>query len=409
MLQWVKSKYPGLRYREHQTMTTGVGRSKRPIRYFTMTYKWQGKTVTEALGWEGPKLNEDQAYTIYHELKMNRKNGVRPFTLKEKDALQALEFKEEEKREQQEQIRQMSFADIFVKFLEHSKEKKKNPRSWKREEQLARLHILPVFGKTPLKKISQVPHIRTLQNNMEGKGLSPRTVRYALHVVRIVFNFAIDEGVFAGANPAREIRKRQISGKTSGIAYPQEDNTKNRYLSREEADRLMTRLADRSMEVHNIAMLSLYTGMRFGEVANLKWSDVDLIQGVIMLRNIKNGKTRPAYMTSDIKKMLSDIGPGHPDSLVFPARRSLNKPHYMISSVYYKTVKELFNEGIADKKQWVNFHTLRHTFASWLVEKGTDIYLVRDLLGHHDLKMTERYAHIGESQLKQAVMKLQNN
>jgi site-specific recombinase XerD len=68
----------------------------------------------------------------------------------------------------------------------------------------------------------------------------------------------------------------------------------------------------------------------------------------------------------------------------------------------------MFNQGITDKKKWVNFHTLRHTFASWLVENGTDIYLVKDLLGHHDLKMTERYAHIGENQLKQAVMKLQS-
>lgn len=52
---------------------------------------------------------------------------------------------------------------------------------------------------------------------------------------------------------------------------------------------------------------------------------------------------------------------------------------------------------------------MRHTFASWLVEKGIDIYLVKDLLGHSDLKITERYAHIGENQLKQAVLKLQNS
>ena len=68
----------------------------------------------------------------------------------------------------------------------------------------------------------------------------------------------------------------------------------------------------------------------------------------------------------------------------------------------------MFNQGVNDKKQHVDFHTLRHTFASWLVEGDTNIYLVKELLGHSDLKLTERYSHIGENQLKQAVMKLQN-
>ena len=53
MTEWNKSQYKGLRYRESDTDFIGVGRSKRPRRYFMMTYKWQGKTVSESLGWEG--------------------------------------------------------------------------------------------------------------------------------------------------------------------------------------------------------------------------------------------------------------------------------------------------------------------------------------------------------------------
>jgi integrase len=373
-----------------------------------MTYKWEGKTVSESLGWEGPKLNEDSAYTIHHELKQNRKNGVHPFTLKERDGLRTVERKAVEERDRREELKNISFGEAFDNYLVCSKEKKQNPRSWKREEQLTRIHILPVFGKTPISKIAQVPHLQTLQKNMVALGSSPRTIRYALHVVRIVFNYAIDEGLFSGENPAREKRKNQVSGKTIGVIYPQEDNTKNRYLTRQEAECLLSELALRSQEVHDMAFLSLYTGMRFGEVASLKWSDVDLFQGLIMLRNTKSGKNRPAYMNPGVQKMFARRGPGAPEELVFPARRTDNKPHYMISHIYYDTVKKMFNQGITDKKKWVNFHTLRHTFASWLVENGTDIYLVKDLLGHHDLKMTERYAHIGENQLKQAVMKLQS-
>jgi site-specific recombinase XerD len=69
----------------------------------------------------------------------------------------------------------------------------------------------------------------------------------------------------------------------------------------------------------------------------------------------------------------------------------------------------MFNQNVSDKRDWVNFHTLRHTFASWLVEADTNIYFVKELLGHSDLKLTERYSHIGENKLKQAVQKLQRS
>ena len=409
MVEWIKSEHTGLRYREHESKTTGVGRGKRPLRYYMMTYKLDGKTVSESLGWEGEYIkNEDHARRINQKLRDNRKDRTSPFTLAEYRQQNEKVLQDEQEQIQQELVKNLPFTTIFERYLEFSKEKKRNYRSWKREDQLARLHIFPVIGNLPLMDVAQVPHIQKIQSSMSKAELSPRTIRYALHVIRIVFNFASDEGLYSGPNPAQEKKKTSISSKAAGIEYPQQDNKKDRYLSREEADLLLGELAKRSIEVHNMAYLSLYTGMRFGEVANLKWGDVDLFQGVIMLRNTKSGKDRPAYMNPGVKKLLASIGPGEPDQLVFPARGTDNKPHYMISSVYYKVVKELFNQGVTDKKQWVNFHTLRHTFASWLVEKDTNLYLVKDLLGHSDLKITERYAHIGDNQRRQAVLKLQN-
>jgi integrase len=204
--------------------------------------------------------------------------------------------------------------------------------------------------------------------------------------------------MFTGQNPA-------AGGK---VARPKEDNRKDRYLSQAEAEQLLAELAQRSQEVHDMSLLSLYTGMRFGEVANLKWGNVEMFQRVIMLRNTKSNKDRAAYMTDRVKIMLARRGQGEADNFVFPARGKDNMPHTMISHLYYDVVGKMFNQGVKDKKLWVNFHTLRHTFASWLVEKGTDLYIIKDLLGHQDLKTTERYAHIGENQLKQAVMKLQD-
>jgi len=64
------------------------------------------------------------------------------------------------------------------------------------------------------------------------------------------------------------------------------------------------------------------------------------------------------------------------------------------------------NEGIKDRRLQVTFHTLRHTYASWHVENGTDLYTVKELLGHSDFKMTARYSHLGENTLQAAVKRL---
>ena len=84
MADWIKSQYRGLRYRESDSDFLGVGRSKRPRRYYVMTYKWQKKTISEALGWEGDYIkNEEEAYDIYRKLSINRKDKTPPFTLAE--------------------------------------------------------------------------------------------------------------------------------------------------------------------------------------------------------------------------------------------------------------------------------------------------------------------------------------
>jgi len=353
----------------------------------TRYYDADNNRVEEALGWASKKgwTVKDAAKELA-KLKANKTTGSGPQSLRDSRKIVKQEKKESAEQKKREEIKNLSYADIFSKYLIYFQNNKRSAKSWKREEQLTRLHILPVFKNTPLGKISQI-QLERLKKNMADAGLTARTVRYALAVVRQVFNYAIRESLFSGQNPA-------AGGK---VVRPQEDNRKDRYLSREEADLLLSELAKRSGEVHDMAMLSLFTGMRFGEVANLKWSDVDPFQGIIILRNTKSGKNRPAYMTPDIKKMFARRGPGARDLLVFPARGRENKPHYMISHIYYDVVGKLFNQGVNDKKQWVNFHTLRHTFASWLVEADTNLYLIKDLLGHSDLKLTERYSHIGEN------------
>ena len=81
-----------------------------------------------------------------------------------------------------------------------------------------------------------------------------------------------------------------------------------------------------------------------------------------------------------------------------------------VSHTFNRVVQQLgLNNGITDRRQKVVFHTLRHTYASWLVQTGVDLYTVQKLMGHSNISMTERYAHLGENTFKKAVKNLERS
>ena len=280
--------------------------------------------------------------------------------------------------------------DDFMNTIYFPTEKhNKKPYSFNREEQLYRLHIKPVIGSKKLNTITKTD-LENLKESMLQKGLSPRTIEYALHVIRHAFNIAIQTRYFNGTNPIKFIK------------LPKKDNKRIRWLTPEEADKLLSELKKHSQDTYEIAFLSLHTGMRFGEIANLTWQDIDLERGLIYIKDPKNSKNRVAYMTDEVKFMLTERKKHSKTSLVFPSRTGgvREKP----PKTFDRVVKKLgFNNGVEDPRDKVVFHTLRHTFASWLVMNGTPLYTVKELLGHKTLAMTERYSHLAPDSKRKAV------
>ncbi len=74
-----------------------------------------------------------------------------------------------------------------------------------------------------------------------------------------------------------------------------------------------------------------------------------------------------------------------------------------VSHSFRYVCDDLFNQNVDDPRQRVCFHTLRHTFASWLVEGGTSLYAVKELMGHKDFAMTQRYSHLSPEGLRVAI------
>jgi integrase len=228
---------------------------------------------------------------------------------------------------------------------------------------------------------------------MFDAGKAPRSIQYALAVIRQVFNHAIKNEMFTGNNPA------------TMVSRPKVDNKRIRFLTQDEAELLLNNLKIKSQQVHDIALLSLNCGFRASEIFDLTWGCVNLDRGSIDIMDSK-GKNRTVPITGKVKDMLIRNIPGNPTDLVFKDRKGNNIQR--ISNVYYKTVGELgFNAGIKDRRQKVCFHTLRHTYASWMVQNGESLYTVKELLGHSTLAMTERYSHLAKDNLKNAVKRFE--
>jgi integrase len=157
-----------------------------------------------------------------------------------------------------------------------------------------------------------------------------------------------------------------------------------------------------------MALLSLHCGLRAGETFSLQWADVDLEKGILTLRDTKSGRTRHSVMTGTAKDMLMGRGPGRKDTLVFPTTKVTRIER--ISKTFNRVVEELgLNEGITDTRYKVVWHSLRHTYASWLVQSGVSLYTVQKMLGHSRINMTERYSHLHQENMQDAVNVLEQS
>lgn len=245
--------------------------------------------------------------------------------------------------------------------------------------------VSPVFGREQLHRIGTLD-IQKFVTSLVGRRAAA-TIRHYVSIIRVVYRKLILWGEYSGDVP------------TDGVVMPRVDNQRGRYLTQEEAARLMEGLRNRSEDTYRIAVLSLYTGMRAGEIFGLRGEDIDLAEGTISIKNSKNGRARTAYMTKVIREMFDamELIPGRP---VFPARDGGVRKE--VPDTFERAVDELgLNDSLADVRDRVVFHTLRHTYATWLVSEGVPLYTVSKLLGHSTLKMTERYAkHAPEAKRK---------
>lgn len=252
-------------------------------------------------------------------------------------------------------------------------------------------------------------------------GLKATTVNRELAALRAALTKAV-EWDHVAVHPLQKVKQAKV-----------EDDHRVRYLSDEEELRLRQALADRdeaakgARENHRqwlvdrglepvaamaeddyadhiqpMILLSINTGLRRGEMFKLRRSDIDVEKQQLKVRAAaaKSGKSRYIPLNAEAFKAVTRWMRQHPggvDDLIFPGKDG--KPMTNIDSSW-RTV------SAAAKLKDFRWHDLRHHFASRLVMSGVDLNTVRELLGHADLKMTLRYAHLAPEHKANAVAKL---
>ena len=256
------------------------------------------------------------------------------------------------------------------------------PTTKKGHRSLLASRLLPEFGSIPLDRIAPARVGRWFDAYSRT---APGNANHSLDVLRQIMNFAIARG-HADANP------------TAGI-QPNRRPEITRFLSREEIARLHGALDGQARRGNrqqaDVIRLLLLTGCRRGEIMRLRWSEV---QGdMLMLADSKTGP-RKVPLNSQARRIL-ERQPRGESPFVFPSPRDPSRPRHPDLNLWYRVRKEA---GIED----VRLHDLRHTAASHAVMNGVPVPVVSRLLGHSNVRMTLRYAHLGDRDIENAAERL---
>jgi len=245
-----------------------------------------------------------------------------------------------------------------------------------------------VVGDLPLQSVS-LKHIDNFKTE-RLKTVLPVTLNIDLRTLRAAFNVGIKWKLIQD-NPFRKVELMRI---------PEQQPI---FLSKQNFKKLMSVIP--AGVFHDLVMIAVFTGLRRGELVNLAWKDIDFEKKLIYIHSTENfqtkaGRRRTVPMNEIVYQLLSKWYQVSTHEMVFTHEGRNISENY----VTYKFKRYVRNAELNDS---LHFHSLRHTFATWLVQEGVNIYEVQKLLGHSSVKITEIYSHLLSSELHNAVNKIE--
>ncbi len=377
-------RYVGVYYREHNSRK----HDGKPDKCFEINFRVDGKLHFEMVGYASKGFTAKDASEI---------RGKRVSTLSDGDDLP--------------NKNKLTFDELWQKYKKWAEA---STKTFPKEENRYLFHLKPKLGDLRISDITPMlleeikTNLLVVMKQKSGKPYSEKTVRHILVLVRQVINKAISWDLWKGENPLKKVK------------LPNPNNQRERYLEPEEAEKILEELGKISPQWRDIAFLSLSTGMRPGEIFDLKWRDLNFADDIIYILNPKSGRSEKVYLNEHIEKMFKarkdkieaqkeKTEEFNLDQHVFQIRRKVGGKITEVSDTFQRVVDALgFNKGVNDRRQKITFYTCRHTFASWLALEGVPILTIQKLMRHSNITMTMRYAHLSPSHERAELAKLQN-
>lgn len=257
-----------------------------------------------------------------------------------------------------------------------------------RSIKIAFREFIRILSDKPLQKIS----IRDIENFVATKKreASDRTARTYFVTLASAFQSAV-RWKYLSSNPFRSVGK------------PKLPELQPAFLLKADFKLLLNATLDHDMR--ELFHFAVSTGMRLGEILALQWSDIDLLRGIVQIRNsatftTKTKQNRLVPLSDNLREMIKKRKEDAACELVF---------HRNTRKLREEFVSKLFKEAVraAGLSEKLHFHSLRHTFASWLVQDGVSLYEVQKLLGHSNIAVTQVYSHLQPETLHTTVNRIQ--
>lgn len=288
------------------------------------------------------------------------------YHLKEKDRLGELKSRRERERG-------YKFGEFVQEYyLPYSKShNKESTVEWKKRkiEELS-----PWFWKLYLEEIGQ-SEINKYVRERKQDGVRNRTINMGIGIVQHVLNVAHEEKILK--TPPPRFRK-----------LPEKDKRPSRYLTVEEAERVIETATERGEPWKAVVLFLLHTGARWGETRGLKWEDIDLDEGFVIFKKTKGGRSRTVPLLPEVVEELKKLE--RRGEFVFMVKKR--------GGDYGQLPKF---QGGPRRYPWdppgmkVSPHVFRHTFAAWRLRAGVGLEKVQKWLGHSSISMTvDIYGHI---------------
>lgn len=326
-----------------------------------------------------------------------------------------------------------TLAEYLDEWLEKDAKPNTKPRTFERYEELVRVHIKPAIGAVRLDKLTP-QHAVTLLANKHEEGLSARTCLHIYRALHRALEVAVQWGV-TGRNVCDAVRPPRVDEKEpTGLSQAQVESLLEAAKAYQREDQ------QDYGRLYPLFLAAIHTGMRQGELLALRWEDVDLGQGIALVRQAlerpgrkpvfgttKNRKVRAVPLSPEVIEALRKLkvdqeierafhGEDYEDyGLVFCQPNGRPLDGHSLTRWHLKRLIDEVNRKAAEAKneaaklpKSLRFHDLRHTFVSRALQAGANPRAVSEIAGHHDPGFTlKRYAHALPEDTKEAVQRLE--